>query len=465
MSLPGILPLAQPRTQPLPERPDRGDASPVAERSLRLNVSWTFAGNVFYAACQWGMLVVLAKLGSPEMVGRFALALAVTAPVFMFTNLQLRAVQATDRSHQFAFADYLRLRILSTGLAFSVIAGLAAWSHYQFWIAAVILMVGFAKGSESISDAIYGLVQWHERMDLIARSMMLKGLVSLAAFAVTVALTRSLVMGAAALAMAWSLVLITYDFSLARKFVSTRPVPAGHHPSLPRFTRDTLLRLTRLSIPLGITATLGSLILNVPRYFIEHYAGARALGFFAAVAYLMVAGNLVTNAIAQSATPRLASLYASGEVRAFRTLLLKLCAAAAVPGIAGLLVAVLAGKLVLRLLYRADYESYSGVFTLLMIATAIYCVTAILTNAMTAARIFKPQPALLAAVMLLSAAACYFWIPAHGLAGAAYAIILAAAAQLVGSLVVLRSVLRAPQISNNAIPIIVESAAVPVPRA
>ena len=35
----------------------------------------------------------------------------------------------------------------------------------------------------AISDAIYGLVQRHERMDLIARSMMLKGSVSLTASA------------------------------------------------------------------------------------------------------------------------------------------------------------------------------------------------------------------------------------------------------------------------------------------
>src|SRR4051794_16358727 len=64
--------------------------------SLRANFTWTFVGNVIYAACQWGMLVVLAKVARPETVGNFALALAVTAPVIMLTNLQLRAVQATD---------------------------------------------------------------------------------------------------------------------------------------------------------------------------------------------------------------------------------------------------------------------------------------------------------------------------------------------------------------------------------
>jgi len=38
----------------------------------------------------------LAKLGNASMVGQYALALAIAAPVFMLTNLQLRAVQATD---------------------------------------------------------------------------------------------------------------------------------------------------------------------------------------------------------------------------------------------------------------------------------------------------------------------------------------------------------------------------------
>ena len=233
MSLLEFLPLVQRRG----EQPGRGDAPP-AERSLRLNVSWTLVGNVVYAACQWGMLIVLAKLGSPEIVGRFALALAVTAPVFMLTNLQLRAVEATDVTDQFVFADYLGLRIVSTGLALSVIAGLATLSHYPYWIAAVIVMVGFAKGFESVSDAVYGLVQRHERMDLIACSMMLKGLVSLAAFALSIALTRSLVIGAAALAMAWCLVLVTYDFTLARRFAgaSSLGLEAAPHP-FPVFLR------------------------------------------------------------------------------------------------------------------------------------------------------------------------------------------------------------------------------------
>ncbi|MCS7287466.1 MAG: hypothetical protein RMK30_10780, partial [Anaerolineae bacterium] len=62
--------------------------------SLKANFAWTFAGNVVYALSQWGMMVSIAKFGSPEMVGRFALGLAITAPVILFTGLALRPVQA-----------------------------------------------------------------------------------------------------------------------------------------------------------------------------------------------------------------------------------------------------------------------------------------------------------------------------------------------------------------------------------
>ena len=54
--------------------------------------------------------MVLAKLGTPEMVGQFTLGLAITTPLIMFTNLQLRAVQATDASRQYKFGDYFALR-------------------------------------------------------------------------------------------------------------------------------------------------------------------------------------------------------------------------------------------------------------------------------------------------------------------------------------------------------------------
>ena len=81
---------------------------------LRENFAWTLAGNAIYATCQWGILVAIAKLGTPAMVGQFALGLAVAAPVFMLTSLQLRVVLATDARNEYRLGHYLAPRLLGT---------------------------------------------------------------------------------------------------------------------------------------------------------------------------------------------------------------------------------------------------------------------------------------------------------------------------------------------------------------
>src|SRR5262245_54066435 len=78
--------------------------------SLRHNFSWTLLGNGLYAACQWAIVVVLAKLGTPEMVGKFTFALSLTAPVILLANLNLRRLQATDARHEYEFGEYLGLQ-------------------------------------------------------------------------------------------------------------------------------------------------------------------------------------------------------------------------------------------------------------------------------------------------------------------------------------------------------------------
>ena len=109
----------------------------------------------------------------------------------------------------------------------------------------------------------------------------------------------------------------------------------------------------------------------------------------------------------------------------------------------GVLVALVAGKQILRLFYRSDYAAYSNVFFYLMIAAGIGCVASIVGYGMTAARLFNPQVALFSIVLVLSALACFLWVPLYGLRGAAFALILAAGIQLLGSVAVLMGAFRA----------------------
>jgi len=138
-----------------------------------------FIGNAFYSLCQWGIIALLAKLGSTKMVGQFTLGLAITAPIIMFTNLQLRTVQATDANDEYTFYEYFTLRLILTLLGLLLITGITLISNYHSETILVILLVGFCKAVESISDIFYGLFQKHERMDRIGKSKIMRGFISL----------------------------------------------------------------------------------------------------------------------------------------------------------------------------------------------------------------------------------------------------------------------------------------------
>src|ERR1035437_5564427 len=147
-----------------------GKPPPRPSASLRSSFAWTLAGNVFYAASQWAALSLVAKLGGSEMLGQYALAVALTTPLVMLSHLNLRAVLATDVDGRQPFGDYVAVRIAVSGLSVVGIAILALLSGHSRPLAAVILVTGLAQSSETVSDIYYGAMQRRDEMDLIARS-------------------------------------------------------------------------------------------------------------------------------------------------------------------------------------------------------------------------------------------------------------------------------------------------------
>lgn len=408
--------------------------------TLRRNFSWTFIGNLIYSGCQWGMLVVLAKLGNPEMVGTFTLGLAVTAPVMMFSNLQLRDIQTTDAKNHYLFNDYLGLRLITTGLALPIILWITLATGYKGETAIVIILIGFAKGLESISDVFYGLLQKHEKMDRMAISVMMKGPLSLLMLSIGTYISGSIVWGVLGLVIAWACILLIWDIPsyrwLINKFTSEGEIPDSLEgkTATPRWQLGTIRRLIWLSLPLGLVMMLISLNANIPRYFLEHSLGKKELGVFAALAYLIVAGNMVVSALGGAARPRLAKYYAGANVSAYQKLLFQLVAIACLLGLSGILVAWVAGGQILTIVYQPEYAKYTELLIWLMVTAGIGYVSSFLGEGMTAARYFRTQIPLFIIVTSTSAIASCWFIPRNGLKGAAIALMIAEIVRIIFTL-------------------------------
>lgn len=411
-----------------------GAAAPpdLVTPSLAHSFSWAVAGNIVYAGSLWAMLILIARLDDARMVGGFALGMAVAGPLFMLTNLQLRALLATDARGEFAFPEYLGLRLFSTAAAVAIVALVGAAFGYAD-VAGVVLAVAAIKAFEAMTDVVYGLWQRHDRLDLVTKSLMLRGAGAVAVLWAVLAATGSTVAGLLAVAALWAAVLLLRDLPVARSFDRVTP----------SFRAGPLSALARLSLPVGIVTALGALTYNVPRYFVEHSLGTTALGYFAAVSYAGVAGLTFVNAIGDSASGRLGRAFSGGDRDECRRLVARLASAGAVLGAAGTVVVALFGEEILRLLYGPRYAAFAGAFLLTMVAAGMTYVGTLLGYALTAARRLKVQPVLSAAVVVTTAAVCAVAVPDRGVSGAAWGLVAGSAVYLCGSVWVAARTLRA----------------------
>ncbi len=405
-------------------------------KSLRSNFARVTAGFSVYAACQWAIMAVLAKLGSPELVGQYAFALALTAPVLMLAQMNLRTVLATDVRGVHDFSDYRSLRFTSLVVAMVIIIVLAAREGVDSSRSIVIALVGLIQAGELMADICYGQLQLQDRMHQAAVSMIARGILGVLVLGSVLWATGSLAAALCWMFLARTAVYFAYD---APNVVHDSQARPGHRPWRKRV--EAQREILKQALPLGVVLMLGALVVNTPRYFISNSLGERELGVFSAIFSLAAVGNLIVNSLGQSATPKLARLHANGDKRGFRLLSLKMAALGAGLGLLGIAGAATIGSSIVTTVYGPEYARHNGLLVVAMAACGLGFVASLLGYCITAARRLYQQIPLQVACLAGTALAAWFFIPQWGLIGAALAPGVGALVQVTTETLILRSVL------------------------
>ncbi|HEY3839051.1 MAG TPA: hypothetical protein VGL72_20900 [Bryobacteraceae bacterium] len=356
-------------------------------------------GQAIYAACQWGMISVLATLGNPEIVGHYALGVAVSAPILMVAPGRRRLAAAAD------------LRVMSLVFALLGVAAVGFLEH-SIQDRLIIVMVAMAQSVEWITDIYSG------RRRALSRG--LHGGLSVLTLAFLVTATGRAGAGLLGVLIVRLLVLFFYDFRQHR---------APHENSLPQSVHDAF----------------GSFAASVPCYFIAHILGFHLLGIFAAIASLAPTGNVLASALAQAAAPALRNSYEEGDHQGFTRLSLRLVCFGLVLGLSAVAGSLTIGGWVLTNLFGPQYATYQVLLVALAAASGIGFMASLLGCILNAGRRLDEQVSIAIIAIALTALACVALVPRVGILGAAYALGLGGMAQVIGQLWLVRSVARKPR--------------------
>jgi len=402
---------------PVGGTPPRLEAVPARTRTtLATNAAWLLGSNIAYAACQWGAVVALAKFSAPAALGYFGLALAVTNPIVLVTGFALKAYQSTDVRGQYAFSDYVNLRMAANVVAAVMVGAIILVGVVTGTAGAVLVPVAVAKLADATSETCYGVAQKHERMRFVAIAKTLRGALGLAGLALVIVLGGSVVGGAWALAAAWTGFLVAVEFPFAGALES--PFGRPHARVLWRLARDTA--------PLGGVAGVVALTQSLPRYLLQLTEGAAAVGYYTALASVVPVLSHLAAAVGNASAPRLGWAVLS-DTRRYRGLVRWLTVASVAASVVLALGAAAFGGEFLRLAYAPDYAAYERTLVLIVIAAGFGVINTVSYFALVAVRRVGFLLAIYAAGLAATGVVGAVLIPRLGLDGAAIGAVAGAA--------------------------------------
>ncbi len=387
--------------------------------SLFRAVRVTLAANIIFALSQWLVIIVVARLGSPAQVGYITLATAIVTPAFAMTGMSLREARAVDVGSRFSDTDYYALRFYSTLIA--VLASLAivlfayAGEARAFVFAALAFIV--TKIPHVQSTLSYGVMQAHDRFDLIFKSNCARAIGGVIAFAAVFYASGNLALAFLAQALVWGVTVLRLERpALSRlgagvSWAEVRAVP---------FTQITGIVLWIL--PLSVAGVLTMLSRATPRVALGEYVSFEALGIFGATFYLLTATQLLTVAVGQAAVSRMARAHQRGDSTEFWRTTSYVLAGCLALGAAVIVLGYLLGPAVISAIYGSAYVDFYLIMAV-SIAVALSLLNSVAQFSLTARNSFRLKlfvnfSGFIAAILLS------FWlIPAGGIHGAAQVLV------------------------------------------
>lgn len=276
------------------------------------NTMWYMIGTFIYFFCQWLMTILVVRLsGSYEEAGVYGLANSICNIFVMLANFSVRTYQVADIDNKFSSGEYVSFRLMTcaaTLVILPVYLLIMGYSLYIFWSAMCFMLL---KTGEALIDVFQGIFQKEWRLDIVCKSLIIRGIANLAIFSVTEYLFKNLAIS----------LLLTAIMSLICAFIfDFKPCYSMFRFEI-RFKNRNIFKLFVKCLPLFLHGILSTLIANIPRLSAQSILGEEMLGYYSSVAIPAVVVQVAAGNIFSPCVPLLSEQYKNNDRKIWRTIM------------------------------------------------------------------------------------------------------------------------------------------------
>lgn len=244
------------------------------ESILKRNFLWNSIGNFTYLICQWMITVIIVRIANYEEAGIFSFAMSITNTFYSIAVWGIRTYQVSDMDRKYNDNTYIYSRYITCIVASVCCAIFTIVSGYNLKQILIIMIYMFFRAVEAFIDVIHGIDQKAERMDIIGKSFILRGILLLAGFTLMLKITGGVLFSVIFIAISSALVCAVYDVPNSRKLMT----------DCSRASLIEIKSLLKECLSLVIYTFLMTVVSLIPRYFLEKIVGSELLGVYASIA-------------------------------------------------------------------------------------------------------------------------------------------------------------------------------------
>ncbi len=347
--------------------------------NMKKNVLWNTVGSVFYCACQWLITVLVVRIDSFETSGYLSLAMTTSSSFSAISLFSMRHFQVSDVNEEYSSREYYGSRIITcfiAQIACMIYAINVSKSSYNFGCITLFMLVRVA---EALVDVFHGINQKFNRYDLIGKSYIFRGILTVISFAIGLFTTHNLIFTLLIMAVLNLFVAFVFDRVNTGKLENIRPIIFDRH----------VYKLIITCVPLVVFTFLLSMENLIPKNLLESIYGADELGIYASIASPTLVVQVMASVIFNPFLPRFTKLYMAGKLETFRKMFHRILSALASMSIIIIIGANLVGRLGLKILFGDMILEYYYLFTPIVWCTILTAMIWIISSIVIAIRQIK----------------------------------------------------------------------------
>lgn len=349
-------------------------------KSERDSYIWNMFGSMLMAFQSVIMLMILTRTVGLAEAGIFTIANANANLFVTIGKYGMRYFQVSDVKNQFLFVDYRTARII-TSIIMLIVSGVfviysMTRNGYTLRKSLIIFLMCLFKVVDVIEDVYHGLYQKENRLDIAAKAMSLRLIVTIIVFGASVIISKNLLLS-----------LIVSTILTGILFIILTGLTYGEfHVAKEKLQKENVVLLLKICFPLFAGTFLSFYIGNVPKYAIDSVLNDELQACYGFISMPVFVIGLLNGFVFNPMLYNMSILWNEGKRKRFVIKTLLQIGIILVITAICLIGAYLIGIPILSALYNTDLSSYRSELLILLLGGGFLGMSGLLNTVITIIR-------------------------------------------------------------------------------